>query len=282
MKKILIAGASGTAGHSLVRYFNKQKNVKVFGITSKPENAAMLKQQGAIPVIVDLTEENQTFEVLRKIQPDVVLSSVIGRGEQASQKELWMGKNLVQASVTNNVEVFGYVSVFQADEETGVPHFDVKAEVEEIIKTSGLEYVIIRPATFMDGLFLPWFMQPVKDKKTIVSPNNPEVKISYIHTKDVADVLGYALQQELLNKTYIVGGEPFSMSDLQRILTNKEKTTIGFQQLSHEQVEQVVGSEIARMVEYFNENGFEVSENILPKGYQPGFKRFEQEIDQYL
>lgn len=282
MKKILIAGATGTAGQSLTTYFTQQKNVDVFGITSKTENTEKLEKLEATPIIADLTNEDETLKAISNIRPDVVLTSVMGRGDNASKQEKMMGENLVRTSVTSGVETFGYISVFRADQNTGVPHFDVKAEIEAFIKQSGLNYLIIRPATFMDGLFMPWFLQPVKEKNTIVSPNNHEVKISYIHTEDIAEIIGYALELELLNKTYIVGSEPLSIADLQRIFTEKKGTSIDFYQLSLEQVEQTVGSDIARMVEYFNKNGFEVTENILPKGYQPSFKRFEEEIAQHL
>jgi hypothetical protein len=36
------------------------------------------------------------------------------------------------------------------------------------------------------------------------------------------------------------------------------------------------------MVDYFNENGFVVPEDILPEGCNTHFKNFEREIDQYL
>lgn len=279
MKKILIAGATGTAGQSLTKFFSRQKNYDVYGISHNPENIEKLE---CTPILVNLTNGDDVLKAVGNIKPDVILSSVMGRGDNASEQERSMGRNLVHAAVNTEVGVFGYVSVFRADQKTGIPHFDVKADIEAFIKKSGLNYLIIRPATFMDGLFMPWFLQAVKENNTIVNPNNREVKISYIHTRDIADIIGYALQHNLLYETYTMGGKPLSMADLQEILSQKRGTPVVYQQLTLEQVEKTIGSDVAVMIDYFNNNGFEVTENILPKGYQPDFRRFEEEIDQYL
>lgn len=282
MKKILIAGASGIAGSAIAKTLKKSERFTVYGLTHKKENQTLLKNLGCIPVLANLTESKQSLEVIQVIKPEIIISSVMGSGEQPSEQEFQMGKNLIEISRKVGAATFVYISVFQSDIKTGIPHFEVKAKVEQLLKSSGLNHIIIRPATFMDSLFMPWFLQSVKDQNTLVSPMELSTKISYIHTLDIAELVLKVLQQNLSNETYTIGGEALSISDIQQILSKKMTTEIGYHKLPKEQVRQMVGNDIVLMVDYFNNNGFEVPENTLPKDYKPQLRKFENEIDQYL
>lgn len=282
MKKVLIAGASGTAGKTITQKLVSSGKFTVYGLTHKQENQSLLRNLGCVPVLANLTDMEQSLEAIKEIQPEILISSVMGSGEQPSEQELQMGKNLIEISKATGGATFVYISVFQCEQKTGVPHFEVKAKVEQLLKSSGLNHIIIRPATFMDSLFMPWFLQSVKDQNTLVSAMDLSTKISYIHTIDIAELVLYVLQQNLSNEIYTIGGRALSIRDIQQTLAEKTQTEIHYHQLSAEQVKQMAGNDIALMVDYFNNNGFEVPECILPKGYNPHFRKFENEIDQYL
>lgn len=282
MKKVLIAGASGTAGRTITKMLVSSGKYTVYGLTHKQENHSLLRNLGCVPVLANLTDMEQSLEAIKKIQPEIIISSVMGSGEQPAEQELQMGKNLIEISKAIRIATYVYISVFQCEIKTGIPHFEVKEKIEQLLKASGLNHIIIRPATFMDSLFMPWFLQSVKDQNTLVSPMDLGTKISYIHTLDIAELVLKVLQQNLSNETYTIGGEALSISDIQQILSKKMTTEIGYHKLPKEQVRQMAGNDIVLMVDYFNNNGFEVPENTLPKDYNPQLREFENEIDQYL
>ena len=282
MEKVLIAGASGAAGRTITKLLVNSGMYTVYGLTHKPENLSLLRDLGCIPVLANLTDREQSLEVLQRIQPEIITSSVMGVGEQPSEQELHMNKNLIGISQETGVATFVYISVFQSGIKTGVPHFEVKGRIEQLLKSSGLNYIVIRPATFMDGLFMPWFLQSVKEQNTLVSPMELNTRISYIHTLDIAELVLYALQQKTSNETYTIGGQSLSISNIQKTLAKKTQTKIRYQKLPQEQVRQMAGKNIALMVNYFNKNGFEVPENTLPRDYKPLLREFQNEIDQHL
>ena len=282
MEKVLIAGASGTAGKTITEMLVNNENYAVYGLTHKQENLSLLRELGCIPVLANLTDREQSLDAIQRIQPKVIVSSVMGVGEQPSKQEFHMNKNLIEISRENGVATFVYISVFQSEINTGVPHFEVKGRIEQLLKSSGLNYIVIRPATFMDGLFMPWFLQSVKEQNTLVSPMELNTRISYIHTLDIAELVLYALQQKTSNETYTIGGRSLSISNIQKTLAKKTQTKIRYQKLPQEQVRQMAGKNIALMVNYFNKNGFEVPENTLPRDYKPLLREFENEIDQHL
>lgn len=130
--------------------------------------------------------------------------------------------------------------------------------------------------------FMPWFLQSVREKQTLVSPMAIDTKISYVHTRDIVALILHAIQEGLVIETYTLGGQPLSIKEIQQILSRKMNAEIGYQQLALEQVMQMAGNDITRMVDYFNKNNFVVHENTVPVGYAPSLKKFENEIDQYL
>ncbi len=282
MKKVLIAGASGTAGRTITKMLVSSGKYTVYGLTHKQENETLLRDLGCIPVLANLTNMEQSLEAIKEIRPEIIISSVMGSGEQPGEQELQMGKNLIEISKATGIATYVYISVFQCEIKTGIPHFEVKAKIEQLLKSSGLNHIIIRPATFMDSLFMPWFLQSVKEQNILVSPMELSTNISYIHTLDIAELVLYVLQQNLSNEIYTIGGQALSIRDIQQTLAEKTQTEIHYHQLSSEQVKQMAGKDIALMVDYFNNNGFEVPECILPKGYNSHFRKLENEIDQYL
>jgi uncharacterized protein YbjT (DUF2867 family) len=54
---------------------------------------------------------------------------------------------LVEAAKQAGVKHIVYSSVGSANQKTGIPHFDSKAEIEEALKASGIPYTIIRPVS---------------------------------------------------------------------------------------------------------------------------------------
>lgn len=44
-----------------------------------------------------------------------------------------------------------FASVGDAEVDSGVPHFESKARIEEHLKASGLEYTFLRPTFFMEN-----------------------------------------------------------------------------------------------------------------------------------
>src|SRR5690606_2103131 len=154
MEKVLLAGASGTAGKTITEMLVNNENYAVYGLTHKQENLSLLRELGCIPVLANLTDREHSLDAMQRIQPKVIVSSVMGVGEQPSKQEFHMNKDLIEISRETGVATFVYISVFQSEINTGVPHFEVKGKIEQLLKSSGINFLVIRPATFMDGLFM--------------------------------------------------------------------------------------------------------------------------------
>ncbi|SDM47823.1 NmrA-like family protein [Lentzea albidocapillata subsp. violacea] len=76
------------------------------------------------------------------------------QGYSPATETRW-GRNVADAALAAGVAHLVYASLVEAVEETGVASFDSKWEVERHIADIGLPATVLRPTTFMDGLYAP-------------------------------------------------------------------------------------------------------------------------------
>lgn len=266
MRAVLVAGGSGTAGGAIARRLASLGAFAVHATQSPGSNGAVSIETGIEPHSVDLADREAVDDLFDAVKPDVVVSAVMGRGDDGAANERAMAENLITAAQRSNVSVFVYISVFRAEAETGIEHFDVKHGIEKHLRASGLPFVIIRPATFMDSLFSSWFLKPVHDQGTLVSPFAPGTRISYVHTDDIANLVAATLgDRASWGQTYTIGGpEALTIADIQGCLGRHLNKPLGYRRIQLSDVRSMMGEPMARMVEHFNTHDFVVPANDLP------------------
>src|SRR5690606_22505533 len=147
------------------------------------------------------------------------------------------------------VERIIYTSVYDADASTGVPHFDVKAELEAYIQRSGLNYTFLRPATFMTGFRAPWLMQRVIQEGVLATPIALHTPISYGAPADLAQFGLAALTDERLHNAALnLGGpEPVTYAQLLPFLSSLLGRDVRYQQIPIDVVAAQMGASMAAM-----------------------------------
>jgi uncharacterized protein YbjT (DUF2867 family) len=73
--RILIAGASGAIGRSLVRRLRANQH-EVFALTQSPDPAPALKENGAEPVIADALDAAAVEAAVGRVRPDAVINEL--------------------------------------------------------------------------------------------------------------------------------------------------------------------------------------------------------------
>jgi len=101
------------------------------------------------------------------------------------------GKALAEAAAAARVEHFVYSSVGGADRNTGVPHFESKARIEQRIHDVGLPFTIFRPVYFMENLL--WQRDAICSGH-IVPPINPDTPLQFIAVDDIASFVALAFR----------------------------------------------------------------------------------------
>lgn len=254
---VLVAGGTGTAGRAYVEAL-VDEGYRVKATVRPGADRSPLVQMGAEPVEVDLRQAETVTHALEGI--DVLIVAILGRGPDMVEDEELMTRNLVDGARALGVSRLVYSSVYLADQPTGVPHFEVKGRLEDYIRSSGLRYTFLRPATFMDGFNLPWLRTAVEEQGVLASPIALDTPISYVAAADVARFGVLALEDSALEgATVDVGGpDAVTYTDLLPIMSELLGHPVEYHQVPLEQIEQSAGSDMAAMIAFFNEAGFVV------------------------
>lgn len=148
--RIVIAGGHGQIAMQLHPKLSKRGHQPV-GLIRKPEQADALQGAGADAVIVDIEKEEDLSEAVG--EADAVVFAA-GAGPGSGKERKWTvdrdgAIKLMKAAKKNKIKRYVMISAMGLDTPRGDEVFQVyqkaKAEADEALKESGLDYTIIKP-----------------------------------------------------------------------------------------------------------------------------------------
>jgi uncharacterized protein YbjT (DUF2867 family) len=167
---ILVIGATGNQGRSVIRALSKFPNFAIRGLVRQPssEAAKRLAQAGVELVQGDMDDRKSLENAMKGVYGVFSYQNM----NDGVQKEEERGKRVAHAAKFAEVPHFIYSSVGGADRNTDVSYFLSKWRIETFIKELDLpNYTIFRPVAFMDNfamdhrdLILSFFRSSLKGK----------------------------------------------------------------------------------------------------------------------
>ena len=151
---IVIAGAHGNIA-MLMHPLLKERRHNVRGLIRDEDQAYDLEQAGAEPVLADLEKDDITDRVG---EADVALFAA-GAGPGSGIERKWKvdrdgAIKFMNAAKSNGIKRFVIISSIGLDKPRGNEVFRAyqraKAEADEALRNSGLEYVIVKPGRLTD------------------------------------------------------------------------------------------------------------------------------------
>jgi nucleoside-diphosphate-sugar epimerase len=125
--RILIAGASGAVGRSLVRRPRANQH-EVFALTQSPHSAPAVKENGAEPVIADALDAAAVKAAVGRIRPDAVINELTSLPRHYTPAEM-----KAAAERDRKVRVEGNINLLAALRDAGVSRY--------LLQSSGFWYV---------------------------------------------------------------------------------------------------------------------------------------------
>lgn len=203
-KTIAVIGATGSQGKAVVNALVNQGTYNVRAITRNPEKYSGMAHEAVYADLKDLQSLKDAFKNAYGV------FAVTNFWEGAD--EMVQGKNAIEAAKATGVQHFVWSTL--PDVETisntafEVPHFTLKARVDELVKSAGFTYsTFVQPPFYYQNLIGALAPQPKQDGTTgWTLPIDPTKKV--IHMSDINDlgkvVAGAFLQPEKVgNGSYL-------------------------------------------------------------------------------
>jgi uncharacterized protein YbjT (DUF2867 family) len=153
---VLVAGGHGKIALRLLRLLAANGH-RARGLIRKPGQAADLEALGAVAVLGDLEADADLAEQVQGADA-VVFAAGAGPGSGPERKrtvDLGGAVKLVDAALAAGVRRYVMISSIGADRPQAAsggmrPYLEAKAEADQYLTASGLEYTIVRPGSLTD------------------------------------------------------------------------------------------------------------------------------------
>lgn len=214
---LLIVGATGTLGRQVVRRALDEGH-QVRCLVRNYRKAAFLKEWGAELVPGNLCEPETLPPALEGVTAIIDAATARATDSLSVKQVDWEGKvALIQAAVAANVERFIFFSFLDAEKYPQVPLLDIKRCTELFLAESGLNYTILQPCGFLQGLIGQYAM-PILEGQAVWVPGESSA-ISYMDTQDIAKFAIRALAvPDTEKKTFpVVGSRAWEADEIIRL-----------------------------------------------------------------
>lgn len=263
-RTILITGATGHQGGATLRHLARQGGFKLRAMTRKPDGdaAKAVAALGTELVAGDLDDEASLKRALGGVWG---VYAVQNTWEAGVEKEEVQGKRMARLAREAGVERFVYASVGSADKHTGIPHFENKFRVEQVVRELGFpSFAIIRPVFFMENLLSPWTLQGDK----FVMGLAPDVKLQMVAVDDIGKFGAKAFTDAaaLKNVAFDIAGDDVTLPQAASIVGAALGKQLTYQQVPIEVVRQN-SEDVALMIEWFQSTGYSADIPGLEKKY---------------
>ena len=148
--QIVIAGGHGKIA-MLLHPLLTARGHQVLALIRNPDHAAEVREAGAEPVLCDLEQEPDISGAIGKADV-VVFAAGAGPGSGAARKftvDRDAAIKLIEAAQKNGIRRYVMISAMDVEtprgDEVFQAYLQAKAEADEALRKSGLDYTIVRP-----------------------------------------------------------------------------------------------------------------------------------------
>jgi uncharacterized protein YbjT (DUF2867 family) len=265
-KPILVAGATGRQGGSVVRHLLKRRlTVRAMVPNPHSDRATALANQG-----IEIVRGNMDdLASLKKAMVGVHgVYSVQDYFTVGAVREVQQGKNMAAAALDAAVEHFVFSSVGGADRRSGVGHFETKAEIENHIRKLGLPATIIRPAGFMENYYVPQLEKQLV-KGRLLTPIHAEKPLQTIAADDIGQFIGLAFAQpeRFIGLELEIAGSELTSPETAEVFAQVLGRRMTIHRLPMFMVRLSMGKEWAQMFKWLDNYGFQADIPALRRDY---------------
>ncbi len=213
---ILVVGATGQLGSQIVRML-LDRGEPVRALVRRASGDAALPA-GAEPVSGDLKDAESLAAACRGIAAVVTTANSVGRTgvDTVESVDRHGNQDLVEAATAAGVRRFVFTSALGASLDSPVPFLRAKAETEQHLRASGMDWTILQPNLFMDTWVPAVVGGPALADEPVTIVGQGRRRHSFVAARDVAAYAVAALDHpQAIRRELVIGGpQPLSWRDV--------------------------------------------------------------------
>lgn len=206
---ILVAGGTGFVGSHLVRRLARE-NIKTRCLVRRTSNIERLKQLDVEIAYGDVTDKASLENAVKEVEAVIHLVGIIVEHKGATFEIIHTQgtKNLVEAGKEAGVRRFIYISALGARENARSRYYITKWEAEQIVKNSGMGYVIFRPSIMVGewGAFINLLSKVVR-QVPLIPVIDGKSRVQPIYVENTVDCIVQSLRDtRTTNRIFEIAG----------------------------------------------------------------------------
>ena len=264
MVSILVIGATGNQGGSVVQALSKEHSIRALTRNPDSDKAKKLKEQGVEVLKGDFSDPDSLVKAATGMDTVYAMTTPFEAGTEAETKQ---GIAIADAAKKANVGHFIFSSVASADKKTGIPHFDSKYEVEKHIVSLDIPYTISAPVFFMDNHLSPWFLPALKEGKVKLAMP-ADRKLQQVSVKNIGAFVAALIErrEKVFGKRIDIAGDELTGDETANILAKASNQGIKYEGFDPEYMRKD-NADFATMFEWFDKVGYSVDISKLKQDY---------------
>jgi len=255
-RTVLVTGATGNQGGAVAdALLEKQMKVRALVRDPSSDKAKALAARGAELVRGDLEDPDTVEAAATGVDAVFVLTTPFAPGV-GIDGEIRQGRKVIDALLRANVPHVVYSSVSDADLETGVPHFESKADAERYLVESGLPATITAPVFFSENVLFPWNLSDLKAGRFRQALPAGR-KLQLVSLRDIGRFNAAVIERGpvLAGRRLNYAGDELTPGEITSVLAKVTGRTLEYQVQPIEEV-RAMSEDIALMYEWFDRVGY--------------------------
>ncbi len=259
---ILVTGAGGKTGRTLIKTLSKVESVCAF--VHHEEQVSILQSLGTDKIIIgDMSDASAIRSAMNGVK------AVYHICPNMHPDEIEIGNLTIRAAQEAGVDHFVYHSVLHPQIERMNHHWQ-KMRVEEMLFESELPFTILQPAPYMQNLLSNW--KNMIEEGVLRVPYSIHSKFSFVDLEDIAEAAKIVLTEpDHKSAVYELAGTfPMSHVEVADIFgqalnrdVHAEKEELGDWRLRSNRMSEYALENLLRMFEYYDQFGLAGNPNIL-------------------
>jgi uncharacterized protein YbjT (DUF2867 family) len=260
---VVVIGGTGNQGGAVVKsLLERGHEVRAVTRDTNSAKARELATAGVMLVRASLEDTAGLTNALEGATSLFAMTTPFGGGTHAETRQ---GISAVDAAKATGVHLV-FTSVGSANQQTGVPHFDSKYEVEKYIARIGVRATVLAPVYFMENLY---FGKAQLAQGIYATPLKPTRRLAQVALEDIGAIAVRLLEEpgRFVGRRFDLGSDELTGNEVVAILSRVTGRPFTYFQVPLNVIRQRMGEDGANMYEWFDRVGFTVDRAALRREF---------------